>query len=383
MKSRDLPREPRRLVDEGGRSATLLRAADDEYREHLDEPGAFRRIEGRRRERRARVAGLGGGLALIATGLALHLGSKTPAENAAELLTAEPVPARSAPPKSQSSASPNHVLVESRKVTEPRPSSLEAPEPLVAKAPERPSAQRLAQPPRPAEPARAEAMPAARDTCRDLSSAKGLGGNERLICLRDLSAGNGLTAEAALYELARSTALHSGRREEALALLATHGARFPASALRGEVDELEVRLLYELGRDREALAKSEATLAAPWGRVISSELHLLRGIIYEERLRDCGSAVTEYVALVGDPGPRADDAEFRRARCLERLGRREDAASAFERYLGRPAPKHAEAARARLSALGGAPEMPGETLARPSGRETSPSPPGGSGNSPD
>ncbi len=171
-------------------------------------------------------------------------------------------------------------------------------------------------------------------------------------CFRAIASGSGLPAEVALYEAARLTSdsLHDAAR--ALDLLAEHQLRFPSSALRIEVEWLRVRSLEHVGRLDEALSASEALLDAPGGRVLAPKLHALRGRIYGSTRHDCAHAVREYVALLGEPGSAGDDAEFRRAACLEQLERPDEARAAYQRYLDRRDPSHAEAARTRLSALG-------------------------------
>ena len=192
--------------------------------------------------------------------------------------------------------------------------------------------------------------PVADGRCRALGQGGDTSSEAQVTCLEVVARGSGLAAEAALFEMAR---LHArAQPQRALQTLGEHRERFPDGALRGEVTELRIRLLYDLRQDQEALAESERALGTAWGRVLSSKLHLLRGKIYDERLRDCAKAVTEYVALVGDAGLEADDAEFRRAACLERLGRTAEAVSAYEAYLRRGDARRGAAAREGLVRLG-------------------------------
>jgi tetratricopeptide (TPR) repeat protein len=121
--------------------------------------------------------------------------------------------------------------------------------------------------------------------------------------------------------------------------------------MRGEVAWLRLQCLQAAGRLDEALTESEALLATPVGRTLASKLHFLRGRIYQDARHDCGRAVSEYVALVGELGRRGDEAELRRAECLEQLGRRDDAGTAYEQYLRRPDPAAEAKARERLAIL--------------------------------
>jgi len=197
---------------------------------------------------------------------------------------------------------------------------------------------------------RAAAVDGASDaTCRSWSSEGKL--DQAIPCFQELSRGSGLEAEVALYEAARLSGerLHDARR--ALLLLDEHRRRFPESALRGEVEWLRVRSLERAGRLAEALTASEELLASPAGRNVSSKLHLLRGQIYAQAQGDCSHAVSEYVALLGEPGQDGDDAEFLRAQCLERLARPGEARAAYERYLERPDARQAAQAKQRLLEL--------------------------------
>ena len=187
---------------------------------------------------------------------------------------------------------------------------------------------------------------------RALDSLAAAGKVERAVeCFRGLSRGGGVTSEVALYEATRLTAEHLGDAQRALGMLDEHRRRFPDGALRGEMEWLHVQTLKRAGRHDEALMASEALLATPVGRKLSPELHWLRGQLLQDAKGDCARALSEFVSLVGEPGPRGDDAEMRRAQCLERLGRADDARAAYKQYLRRPDPARAEQARARLSAL--------------------------------
>jgi hypothetical protein len=211
-------------------------------------------------------------------------------------------------------------------------------------------------------PSRAPATtrePATEARCRGLSSAGKSG--PAVDCFEELSrAETGLTADVALYEAARLSAEGLQDPKRALRLLDEHQRRFSGSALRGEVEWLKVRSLHRSGRVDEALQASEALLATAAGRTLASDLHFLRGQIYQDARRDCAHAINEFVALVGEPGTRGDQAEFRRATCLEQLGRHADALAAYERYLQRPQAASAKSARERLERLRGEATRAGE-----------------------
>jgi len=320
------PPDPPRLTREDDEAARLLERAAPRYRVGLDEARAWQRVERTRRRRATLSWGAGAcAVAAVALGLASNL-RESPSEAEVYAVSAEPLPlARPtrAQPKRDSPA----------RVATPVPAEADRiPAPSVAR--------RTATPP---ELAPTEAR------CKQwLADGK----PERSVeCFRAISRSSGLDAEVALYEAARLSAEALNDRGRALGLLEEHKKRFPNGALRGEVDWLRVQSLYRSGRLDDALSESEALLATPAGRSLASDLHALRGRIFQDSRRDCDRAVREFVALVGEPGARGDDAELRRARCLEQLGRSADAAQAYEHYLARPDAKQRGEARARLSTL--------------------------------
>lgn len=345
MESENGPKEPRRLMDAPDGLGHLLRAADDDFSKGLNEPKAFRALE-RRRERSVRVrrAVLAASAAGALAAMVVRLTTAGDMQPSAVLVTPEVFAPRA---QVLASASPR------REVAEPPVLSAEVPPSQSSAGVPAASGDSLFTPKPARKASRAVAAKPDRRTesgCRELAQAQGHSTEAQLSCLEVVAEGSGLAAEAALFEIARLNARAQPQR--ALENLAEHRERFPDGALRGEVAELRIRLLYQLRRDQEALAESEQALGTPWGRVLSSKLHLLRGKIYDERLSDCGRAVPEYVALVGEAGPEADDAEFRRAACLERLGRSAEAITAYESYLRRGEPRRGAAALEALVRLG-------------------------------
>jgi tetratricopeptide (TPR) repeat protein len=235
-------------------------------------------------------------------------------------------------------------------LTPERLPAVAAPAPLpVVSANEVPSARAVEAPRRGVLPSRlVEAERPDEPHCERLAAA---GDSERAVgCFEALARGEGLAAEVASYKAARISAEALRDPKRALRLLDEHAARFPSGTMRGEVRWLRVRSLERAARYDEALNESEALLAAPEGRALSSDLHWLRAGIYEAR-NDCQRAASELVSLVGDPGPRGDAAEMRRAACFERLGKSAEALVAYEKYLERSAPERADEARARVEAL--------------------------------
>ena len=180
---------------------------------------------------------------------------------------------------------------------------------------------------------------------------------------------NTLFAEVALYQLARLHRDRLGDPDAALRVLLDHRHRFPGSPLRHEVDLSIAELLPKLGRYREALDETAAVLRAHPDGVRAGEMHLFRGQIFREGLRDCAAAVREYDAATAtggadDPGRAGagartqDAATFWRGVCLESLGRGGDARAAFQRYLALPHPVRAAEATRHLRELDATPRSP-------------------------
>jgi hypothetical protein len=191
------------------------------------------------------------------------------------------------------------------------------------------------------EPGPADCMAMARD---------GLA-RKAIDCYARVAEGTGLSAQAALFEIAHLRRDVLGDSAGALEALEQYRARFPHGALRAEIEVSLVELLPKLGRYREALAESERLLAMPGGKERAAELRYLRGNIYREGLKDYGDAAAEYAAAARDRGVTGDDAEYLRAVSLEDAGRRADAESAFRAYLQRAHARHASEAQHHLQSL--------------------------------
>jgi hypothetical protein len=170
-------------------------------------------------------------------------------------------------------------------------------------------------------------------------------------CYLQIAAGKGLSAEMALYEVARLRRDVLSNPSSSLAALDDYEARFPSGTLAPEVRQARVDLLSRLGRFDEALSVSNQLLASSVGRARATELRLLRGNLLRDKKHDCAGAIAEYRWIESDPGPRGDQAAFAIANCLERLGRTPEAISAYRRYLDRSQPAQAAQARQRLSQL--------------------------------
>lgn len=327
--------DPPRLVSGEDRAGRLLRQADQAFRQGLAPGPAWKRFQSRRQQRRAlslaALALTGGFIAFMA-----HR-EFTGAEVVGSALSvkAEHFPMRATiPPAVQLPVQPPEPQ---RRISPPEPTRVR---PVVARV-----AKRVAPTPE---------APLSDTTCHALSNQAHF--EQAVDCFQSISQGPGIGSEVALYEAARIAQENLLDAQRALSLLDQHSRRFPNSALRVEVAWLRVRSLEHAGRLDEALSASEALLDSAAGRALASKLHLLRGRIYSGPQQDCDRALREYVALLGEPGAAGDEAELRRAQCLESLGRVGDARAAYQRYLTRTGPRAATLARQRLQALG-APQL--------------------------
>lgn len=310
-----------RLREEHAEVARLLDQASRDFREGEAEASAFRRLERTRFRRTAwRWGSMAAGLSLAAFALKARL---------------QP------PEQPWTVVEKDTLVVTASPRLEPAPSP--APAALTA---------RLLEPEAPKAPASsARPAPADEATCQRLSRSGEL--PAAVECYRTLSRSEGLVGELGLYRAAKLELENRGRAAAALSLLDEHRERFASGALRGEVAWLRVQALSRAGRIDEALSESERLLGGPLGGALSAELHLLRGRLYQDQKGDCSRAIQEFVGLVGDSSARGEDAEFRRASCLEALGRTSDARAAYEHYLRRTdAPRRAHVS-SRLNGLTG------------------------------
>jgi hypothetical protein len=162
---------------------------------------------------------------------------------------------------------------------------------------------------------------------------------------------SGLSAEAALYELARLRRDVQQDAKGALAALNEYRDRFPHGSLRNEVGLSRVELLSELSRSREALNEAEALLGSAKGGERAAELYLLRGDIFRRDLADFAQAALEYAKAEKLGGGFGAEATRLRGLSLEALGDVEGALAAYRRYLSGPdQPRKGEVNR-RIEAL--------------------------------
>jgi len=158
------------------------------------------------------------------------------------------------------------------------------------------------------------------------------------LCFAQRATGAGLSAEMALYEMARLRRDVLRDALGALNALNDYRQRFPLGSLRHEVDITRIELLGQLGRSREALRESEALLFSPSGRERAAELHMLRGNVFRHDLSDQAAAALEYSLAEPFGGTLGAEASRLRGQSLEALGDLPGALAAYRRYLASSAP---------------------------------------------
>jgi FecR protein len=271
--------------------------------------------------------------------------------------SADVSPAASARPQTlRAQAEPSSAVVPVEPLPRETPGLAPPPVPTAAVAgtPPRPSAPTPPPETPPAtsvypDRATASAPAALRRDCGQLAASKRA--QEALTCYQEQAAQSGLAGETALYELARLWRDSFGQLDRALAAFQAQRARFPNGVLRTEADLSIIELLPRLDRHADALAESAHFLSAHPKAERSGELHLLRGNIFREVLRDLDHAEREYALGAGARGRVGDDSQFMHAVCLEALGREEQARKAYEAYLLRTGATHAQEAKTRLERL--------------------------------
>jgi hypothetical protein len=186
---------------------------------------------------------------------------------------------------------------------------------------------------------------------RDCGAIAGRNPREAMGCYQQQVAQGGLAGEAAQYEIARllRDTFHDPAR--ALAAFREQRVRFPRGALAIEADLSIIELLPRLERHAEALTESERYLKEHPSAERRGEIHLLRGNIFREAMRDFAHAEREYALGSETRGRAGDENRFLRAVCLEALGRAKEARRAYEAYLSQRNAAHAEEARKRLEHL--------------------------------
>jgi hypothetical protein len=170
-------------------------------------------------------------------------------------------------------------------------------------------------------------------------------------CYVAVAEGNGLSAEMALYEVARLRRDVLSDPSSSLAALDAYEARFASGTLAPEIRMARIDLLARLGRVDDALHASSQLLDSARGRARSVELRLLRGNLLRDKKHDCSGAIVEYRQIEAASEPRGDQAQFALARCLEQLGRNAEAIQTYNRYLQRSNPQQADKAREKLQEL--------------------------------
>jgi ferric-dicitrate binding protein FerR (iron transport regulator)/TolA-binding protein len=155
-------------------------------------------------------------------------------------------------------------------------------------------------------------------------------------------------SEQACYLLAQTLARDVGDAPRAVAAWRRAAERFPRGLLAPEVAFRLGESLLEAGDARGGVAQLDRYLAEHPGAPHADEAHLLAAAALRDRLGDCAGAIQHFAAVAanGRRGPRAETALIGQARCLQGLGRKDEARRAFEQYLKlAPDGRHADEAR--------------------------------------
>jgi hypothetical protein len=361
------PAAPERWIDAAGPLSVVLRDAQREYRANLDPLGALLRQQ-ERAPRRARfrllVPSLALGVALIFLVLLGHSSAPSPdllAQAEPELRAARPPRAaeRALPPSAEPAPRRSKSALEPPRVSGPRArGAIESQaEPALS------AGRALPLPPEPAQSAAAIGSSAAAASPSEpvvdcLGFARAGDAPKAEHCFEAQAAGRNLSAEVALYELARLRRDMLGKPAAALSALDDYAHRFPRGYLSGEVLFSRLELLLKLGRSAEVLRASDELLGSASGRERALEIHFLRGNLYAHSLADPASAAREYAQAAAAPGRVGDDAAYLAALSLESAGDAARARAAFEQYLTRVSGRHSSEAQTRLKVLG--PAAPSE-----------------------
>jgi len=301
------PVAPSRWIDEEGPLPALMREAAREYSQNLDPRTALLRHRARRpRARRARllvpsfVVG-----AILALGVLLnHFRARSPdlvarpepergpAQHQAEpatLPSAVPTPHRSkaAFEPTHAAASPGRASLDGRPTAEPALSASPPAPPLADSAS--------------AVGSGVSSVPPGQPAADCLGFARAGDAPKAEHCFEDQAIGQNLSAEVALYELARLRRDMLGKPAAALSALDDYARRFPHGYLSGEVLFSRLELLVKLGRSAEVLHASDELLASASGKERALEIHFLRGNVYAQALRDPANAAREYTEAARAP----------------------------------------------------------------------------------
>lgn len=155
-------------------------------------------------------------------------------------------------------------------------------------------------------------------------------------------------AEQASYLLAQTLARDVGDAQRAVAAYRRSAERFPRGLLAPEVAFRLGESMLEAGDARGGVAQLDRYIAEHTGAAHVDEAHLLAAAALRDRLGDCAGAIQHFAAVAanGRRGPRAETALIGQARCLQGLGKKDEARRAFEQYLKlAPDGRHADEAR--------------------------------------
>lgn len=149
-----------------------------------------------------------------------------------------------------------------------------------------------------------------------------------------IAAGQGPYAGMALYESGRARAQHLGDFAGAQRSFAAYRERFPAGALRQEVELGALEAFVSSGDLQGALAAADQFLARFPGSVRAADVRLLRANVLRDR-GNLNAARADYSELEQVGGGVGAEALYAGAFCARQLGDEAGARIALEAYLSR------------------------------------------------
>ncbi|HEY7956447.1 MAG TPA: tetratricopeptide repeat protein [Polyangia bacterium] len=151
--------------------------------------------------------------------------------------------------------------------------------------------------------------------------------------LEKVARGGGPEAEQAQFLLAQTLERDLADPRRAATVWAETERRFPHGIFREEAAFRLGESLLQAGETQDGIDALERYLQAFGSGAHSDDAHLLVAAARRDRLSDCAGAIPHLRAVADGHGPRAGSALIGAARCLEKIGRDDEAAAAYRHYL--------------------------------------------------
>ncbi len=173
--------------------------------------------------------------------------------------------------------------------------------------------------------------------------------------LEKVAKGDGPEAEQGQMMLAQALGRDLGDPRRAAVVWAEAQRRFPQGIFREEVAFRLGESLIAAGQPREGVEALERFLSTYPAGAHADDAHLSIAAARRDRLSDCAGAIPHLRAVANGPrglgNPRAEVALIGAARCLQQIGRTDEARDAYARYLAQlPRGRFADEARSNAAA---------------------------------